>query len=84
MSSADARQQHRAARARARARGAWPGGGAECEYIILPAPGTCSLTLSLAWFFLKQTPNCTEERLEVMGSRLCGDLSGREGGMAHQ
>ena len=60
------------------------GGGAECEYIILPAPGTCSLKLSLAWFFLKQTPNCTEERLEVMGSRLCGDLSGREGGMAHQ
>ena len=33
LSSADARQQHRAARARARARGAWLGGGAELQRV---------------------------------------------------
>ena len=62
-----------------RREGEWPGGGAECEYIILPGPGVCNLNLDLSWFFIKQTFNCTEEYLDVMGSRLCGDLTGKEG-----
>ena len=42
-------------------------------------PGVCNLNLDLSWFFIKQTFNCTEEYLDVMGSRLCGDLTGKEG-----
>ena len=51
----------------------------ECEYVIIPGDGVCSLTLTFSWFFTKQTLNCSDEFLDVMGTKLCGDLTGREG-----
>ena len=51
----------------------------DCDYVIIPDHGVCSLTLSFSWFFIKHSYNCSDEYLEIMGTKMCGELTGKQG-----
>jgi len=50
----------------------------DCDYVIIPDHGVCSLTLSFSWFFIKHSYNCSDEYLEIMGTKMCGELTGKQ------
>ena len=50
----------------------------DCDYVIIPLNDVCSIFLTFSWFILKDSPNCTDEYLEIMGNKLCGNLSGQK------
>ena len=49
-----------------------------CEYLIVPGESTCSLSLSITWFNLRDSPYCAEESLSLEGQKLCGNHTGEE------
>ena len=50
-----------------------------CQYLVVPGPGVCGLSLTFSWFSLNTSHNCTSEYLDISGHRLCGNLTGKTG-----
>ena len=49
-----------------------------CTYVIVPSEDICSLSLSIIWFNLRDSPYCAEESLSLESQKLCGNHTGDE------
>ena len=53
--------------------------GQACQYIVVPGPDVCGLSITFSWFSLNTSQNCSMEYLDIEGNKLCGDLTGKTG-----
>ncbi|XP_059084293.1 uncharacterized protein LOC131881452 isoform X2 [Tigriopus californicus] len=50
----------------------------DCYFEVIPAPNSCFLHLSLIDFIVEESLGCVEDYLELDGTRVCGQQSGKE------